>query len=555
MRAPQTSANFTDSVQSLLARFRHASSMETTVTSPAPTAVMSAAPAEATRPSTQGHEVMRYDPMSQHQTRSQQRRFAAAEGGDLNERLNLITIEAAEHGLQRRFCKHYPERSILEYLQRPGEGVAPHEAVTAVLEDLADETAETASGLALVYRYMQVHEMWKTHPDRNIRSAEDFVECLDRAGYIRTGLVIGTAAQTAKRNSTRRIQACWGDHWFHEVPLSIRDERWRGPEDLSKNVLARIATTAEQGRSLEMAVRDWMQAIQRRNDVGARRELDIKGRVTPFLVLADVSIPDGTVGNGRQNDRNADGVPLYEPKEERLRVELIPRQPPSRSTVPEPDYAEATLTKMPKKRKRTSDTVADEGGAAVAKEDGWKKSGDGRWLTKRVRNQIIRKPVEEVGETRESLATSQDDEGEHHTLEEPRTATTPNPIPSTARLDSPPASTPHPSPATSSSKTCAGPAFANALRELTKSFAELNDPDYLATRFCDCCRSPVTAATYSILDEIRTNGSKLDNNQKHRFGTAIVPARQERQETPKRPRRWDTLFVTDGSETDESDPD
>lgn len=84
-------------------------------------------------------------------------------------------------------------------------GVAPHEAATAVLEDLVDETAETASGLALVYRYMEVHEMWKTHRDR---SAEDFVEYLDRAGYIRTSLVIGTAAQAAKRSSTRRIQAC-----------------------------------------------------------------------------------------------------------------------------------------------------------------------------------------------------------------------------------------------------------------------------------------------------------------------------------------------------------
>ncbi|KAK1074757.1 hypothetical protein LTR33_009698 [Friedmanniomyces endolithicus] len=325
------------------------------------------------------------------------------------------------------------------------------------------------------------------------------------------------------------------------MPPNIRDERWRGPGDLSKNVLARIATTAEQGRLLEAAVLDWTQAIRRRNDVGARANWT--SRVDSRRRLRSGQ----TIRNGSKNDLNGDSPSLNEPKEEQIRVELIPRQPPSQSTVPEPDYAEATRTTTPKKRKLTLDAVAEEGG--------WKKSANGRWLIKHVRNQTIRKPVEEVGETGESSTTSQDNDEEHHTLKEPRTETSPTPISSGARLDSPPASTPLPSPGTSSSKTCAGPAFARALRELTKSFAELNDPDYLATRFCDCCRNTVTAATCSILDEIRTNGKKLDNNQKHLSGTASVPARQERPETPKRPRRWKTLFVKDVSETDESDPD
>lgn len=194
-----------DPVQSLLARFRPADTTEEAIMSPAPAAVM-VAPDDPASPSTQSREVVRYEPSSQHQTRSQQKRIAAAEGGDLKERLNLITIEAAEAGLARRFCKNHPDQSILGYLRQSGDGVAPHEAAAAVLEDIVEETAETAGGLAKVLRYMQVHGMWKTHPDRTIRSAEDFVAHLDRAGFIRVGFAFATTAQAAKRTSIRRIE-------------------------------------------------------------------------------------------------------------------------------------------------------------------------------------------------------------------------------------------------------------------------------------------------------------------------------------------------------------
>lgn len=537
------SLSHSESVQSLLVRFRPVA------TPPAPTAVMVAGPAELTSPPTQGNEVVRYDPSSQHQTRSQQKRVAAADGGDLKERLNLIPIEAAEDGLRRRYCKHYPERSILEYLQQPGDGVAPHEAVTAVLEDLADETAETASGLALVYRYMQVHEMWRTHPDRTVRSAEDFVEYLDRAGYIRTGLVIGTAAQTAKRNSIRRIEARWGADWFHEVPTSIRDDRWRGPQDLSKNVLGRITTIAEQGRSLESAVQDWTEAIRQRNDMGARRKLDIKGKVTPYLVLADVAIADKGNPNGRTAGLASD-LASDEAREERLQAEVVPRQPLTKSAGPKPDYTETPRPKTPKKRKRVPAAVPEQDGDGGPENDGWEKSANGRWMTKRVRNQIIRKPVEKADEPDDVHTTSQEDDDEHHTSSRPQTEASPVFISPSTTQPSPPAPTPHRSPRTPSSKTCAGPTFVRVLRELMKSFSELDDAEYVATTFCDCCRTSVTGAVDSITHEARKNMGQLNNVSKHLFGTTRVPARSEQLVSPERPRCWDTLFVTDDSDSD-----
>lgn len=540
-----------ESVQSILALFRHAGPTETTDTSTAPTAVM-VATAEQNSLSTQGREVVPYEPSAQHHTRSQQKRIAAADNGDLKERLNLITIEAAEDGLRRRYCKHYPERSVLEYLRHPGDDVAPHEAVTAVLEDLADETAESAGGLALVYRYMQAHEMWKSHPDRTVRSAEDFVEYLDRAGYIRTGLVIGTAAQTAKRNSIRHIEACWGARWFEEVPSSIRDDRWQGPEDLSKNVLARIAAIAEQGRSLENAVHDWTEAIRQRNDVGARRRLDIKGKVTPYLVLADVAVPDRTNRSGGKDSR-AGVVSSDEAKEERLQVELIPRQPPPDSSAPTPKYSEPARRRTPMKRKRVPDVTYEEDEEEAVDGDGWKKSKDGRWLTKRIRNQLIWKPVEEIGETDDTPTTSQDEDGQESNPPRSRSQASPVLISSSERVDSPPASPPMHSPHTPDSKTCAGPTFLKILQKLIKSFSELENPDYVGTRVCDCCRDSVAAAVYSILHEARMNAGMLDAVNKHFFGTRNVPPRREQLESPRRPRRWNTLFVGDDSESEDSE--
>ena len=95
----------TSSVEHLLARFRPALGTGNSTTSPAPTAVMIAA-TENTPHSTEGREVVRYQPASQRETRSQVDRLAKADAGDLQARLELITVEAAEEGLARRLCKH-----------------------------------------------------------------------------------------------------------------------------------------------------------------------------------------------------------------------------------------------------------------------------------------------------------------------------------------------------------------------------------------------------------------------------------------------------------------
>lgn len=105
-------------------------------------------------PTGRNDQVVRYVPPTPRETRSQQGRLAKADASDLRARLDLITLEAAEAALSQRLCKHQPDRSMLSYLRNPGDGLARHQAASAILEQLADETEETASDSVLVFRYI-----------------------------------------------------------------------------------------------------------------------------------------------------------------------------------------------------------------------------------------------------------------------------------------------------------------------------------------------------------------------------------------------------------------
>ncbi|KAI4219550.1 MAG: hypothetical protein L6R36_008246 [Xanthoria steineri] len=519
-------------------------------TSPAPTAVMIAA-ADGSSPSTQGREVVRYEPHSQRETRSQQSRLAKAAEGNLQARLELISLEAAERGLARRFCKHQPDRSILDYLRAPDDGVTAYEAASTVLEDLADQTEATALESALAFRYVQAHELWKGHPNPAVRSAEDLVRHLDGGDYVQASIIIGTSAQAAKRSNIRLIDDCWGSGWFEKIPHHIRDPSWRGPEELSKRMLTQIAANAKQDLGLEAAVERWTEAIQQRNDFGARRRTGTRGKVTPHLLLADVASLNKAPQRSGKVGRTSDIFFPDEAKEDRLRVELIPRRPLSKPTAPPPEYTETALSKSSKKRKRMSDVVGEENGYAPANDDGWVESADGRWLVKRMRNQIVRKPVEEVVETDDSPSSSPDDENQDASTE----------VRTEAAAGIPSSALPYVSPVrqmnkrlypqdTAHPKACAGSTFATVLRKLTDEFSELEDSDYVASRFCDSCRAAVTSAVHSVLHDIRMNAEKLDAIDLHSFGETTVPARLEYSESPKRPRRRNTWIVAEDSDTD-----
>jgi len=291
-----------NSVEHLLARFRPMVSDRTT--SPAPVTVMVAL--ENAPPPTQAQEVVSYQPLSQHETRSQSDRLARADAGDLQARLELITVEAAEEALAQRFCKQQPDRSLLSFLREPDDGLAPYEAASAVLEELADQTEGTALESAMVFRYIQAHGLWKGHPNPDVQSAKDLIKNLDGSDYVQANIIIGTSAQAAKRNCIRLIDGAWGAGWFDKIPANMRDPVWSRAEECSKRMLTQIAANAKQGMSTITAIAGWSWALQERNDYGARRRLGIKSKATPYLIPNDVASLNRGALEGRRGKRTSE---------------------------------------------------------------------------------------------------------------------------------------------------------------------------------------------------------------------------------------------------------
>lgn len=126
--------------------------------------------------------------------------FPWSSAGDLRARLDLITLESAEAALGQRRCKHLSERSMLSYLQDPGDGVGKHQAASAILEQLADETEEAAFDSVPVFRYVEIRELRKDHPSSDVRSAEDLVKQLSNSEFVQANIFFGTFPQSTKRN-------------------------------------------------------------------------------------------------------------------------------------------------------------------------------------------------------------------------------------------------------------------------------------------------------------------------------------------------------------------
>lgn len=101
-----------------------------------------------------------------------------------------------------------PDGSILSYLQNPSDGVAPHEAVVNVFEELADRSEQTATLSALLFRYVQAKELWKG--DARFRSAEDLVRSLSVSDVVKVNIVMGASVHTRKRYYLRTIEQAWG---------------------------------------------------------------------------------------------------------------------------------------------------------------------------------------------------------------------------------------------------------------------------------------------------------------------------------------------------------
>lgn len=513
-------------VDSLLSRYRPTAPAFT-----APTAVM-VAPNAPPRPSSTREIVARN--ATQQDTRSQADRRARADAGDLQARLDLIPLHVIEDQLSRSFRTAQPSCSILDSLRGADESLAAYRAAAAVLEELADSTEQAALTSALVYRYIQAHSLWKGHPDPKVTSAEAFLDTLENSDYVKANIVIGSSADLSKQRSLKTIEQAWGLDWFGKIPQDLRDPRWMRAEECSKRLLAQITLTARRGYSLEKAIDHWTQSIRRRTDESARREHRISLPRSRHIILDDVrSLNERGPNEGSSGSPHALHVTLPDsPKDDRLRVELVTAFDGALPPQKKPDFPAARPSRPPKKRKKNTseEAVVDSSGDEGAQEaDGWRVVADGKEMVKRVKNSLLRKPVE---------------------IAPPDLQLSGGSVPPSAQRSASQQHSKRPSP------TCDGPAVALLLHKFIDAFQDMpsldNDPE-ADHRCCETCRPKVLKA-FKVLEEVlKPCAEDLEDVDTHRCANTDIETSQVSDISPLKHalvRKHTSVFVTDSSDED-----
>jgi hypothetical protein len=314
---------------------------------------------------------------------------ARTAAGNLKAYLDGISLVDVQSVLSRHFLQNKRDRSIFSYLVEPGDGILPHEAASAVLQELASKTENVAVLATLAYRLIEAKGLWKGHPDPSVKSAEDLIRKLDAGCDVaQANIVIGASALRQRQNYIRLIEEAWRPGWFDDIPQFIRPPAWTRPEDLPRDVLVQITANAKQGIPISTAVARWTEHIERRTDHGRRRREGIKGPTVPYLILSDIkrlNLPVEDADHGRRTSE------MFFPEEaplDRLKIKLATPKSPAR-----PDYSRVGKSASAKKRKRgpadSRQLVRSESevGDEIGNEDGW------RWrdgmIAKRVKNQLI----------------------------------------------------------------------------------------------------------------------------------------------------------------------
>jgi hypothetical protein len=68
------------------------------------------------------------------------------------EGISLVDVQSV---LSRHFLQNQRDRSIFSYLIKPGDGIPPYEATSAVLQELASKTENVAVLATLAYRLIE----------------------------------------------------------------------------------------------------------------------------------------------------------------------------------------------------------------------------------------------------------------------------------------------------------------------------------------------------------------------------------------------------------------
>ena len=277
--------------------------------------------------------------------------------------------------------------------------------------------------------------------------------------------------------------------------------------------------------------------MQRRTDESARREHRISLPRSRHLILDDVRPLNERVPNDDSSDASqARQVTLLDsPKDDRLRVELVTAFDGSLPPQKRPDFSAARPPRPPRKRKRNTseaavvNSSAEESGQEA---DGWRTVGDGNEMVKRVKNSLIRKPVEVTSPELQSSVGSVPPSAQR-------------PLPASKAQQS-----------GRHSPTCDGPAVAMLLHKFIDAFQDMpsldNDPE-ADHRCCDTCRPKVLRAFKALEEVLKPCTEDLEDVEKHHYANADIDTSQISDISPLKHgmvRKHTSVFITDSSDED-----
>lgn len=331
----------------------------------------------------------------------------------LQARLDLMPLDMVESELKSRRRNTYQEDcSILDFLQNPGGGLTKAQAAAEILNELADQTEQISFDSALVWRYVQLNSLWDTHINPGLRSAEAFLNSLDQNALVRINIVVGTSTDNAKRGSLTLIEKHWGLDWYDKIPVSIRPSP-DGLHTCSKRMLGQIAANCKKGHSLTKAIAGWEEAIRRRTDETERKRLKIRSSRTKTLTVEDVATLNKPFRDEDQGRRTHE---MFFPELEEDRLELMPTRLDTLPPKSGPSYSKDSRP-LKKRRRTTKGEQSDQTDQAKTGQEREADasrvvSKDDKWENKKVRDHLIRQPVENASsDTPSKPTTTCDGEG------------------------------------------------------------------------------------------------------------------------------------------------
>ena len=451
-------------------------------------------------------------------TRSLRSLHQKAEDGDLQARLDILTPSMVEDELTRLHRKDQPDCSILNYLQKPEEGSTRADALAQVLNELADRTEQTSVASAMVWRYAQLHEIWNTHVNPELRTADTFLNSLDQNDLIKINIVIGTSTQVTRRRNIATIEEFWGVDWFQSIPKDLLPPNITSPEGLSKRVLYQMTANCKKKVPLLDAVQAWRSSMTKRLDPGRVPVHGQRTRLTPYL------LPDDIAGLNRrpadqQGRRTTD---MFFPEIQEDRLEILPLSTTYRplASRPIPASRGKSTLKQPSTRKRKRQNENDDQRTSI----------DGKWKLKRVGKHMIREPV--VDSNPSTPARQSDDDNLPPGLQQHGTM------------------------------KCAGLGAANILLRIlstlreysTSSEGEAGEP---ALDCCESCSPVLSEAHQAIERHIVPIIDKLKDINHHVASGSVIPISSDdgmspdKHNHPHSNRRASvSLFVSDNSDSD-----